>query len=469
MEKTMRKAKMSEVLKYGLGGVGSNVAFMLVMAYLMFFYTDVFGINAAAVGGLFFVTRFIDAITDPMMGMIADRTRSKHGKFRVWVLFGAPLLGVLVAMMFAAPDLSPTGKLIYVYATYIAYSLISTVVNIPYHSLTPVLSEDPDQRTVIATTKQLLGQFGNAFVTIGAIPIVSALGGGARAWQIYGIISGVIIVIAFYFCAWGAKNHDVGNALIKDGSVDDKPKLTFKKQMALIFKNRALLMLMIAFCTDMIAFAAANATNIYYFTYAIKRPDLIAVVGLFGLAIGVPITFTIPALSKRFGKKRLFTIASSILIVISSWLFFIPFENVSLILAQAAIIAAVSPFTGVIGWAMLADCVEYGQWVTGVRGEGTVSSQLTFVNKLGMALGGILAGMMLSAVGYVAGGEQTPQVLKAIVGIKALLPAAGYICSVVAMMFYPITKEFYYRMIEDNKNNQPRQDETTKQQQLPQN
>lgn len=453
MEKTMRKAKISEILKYGLGGVGSNVAFMLVMAYLMFFYTDVFGINAAAVGGLFFVTRFIDAITDPMMGMIADRTRSKYGKFRVWVLFGAPLLGLTVAMMFAAPDLSPTGKLIYVYVTYIAYSLISTIVNIPYHSLTPVLSQDPDQRTVIATTKQLLGQFGNAFVTIGAIPLVTMLGGGARAWQIYGIASGIIIVIAFYFCAWGAKNHDVSNVVTKESTSENKPKLTFKKQMALILKNRALLMLMIAFGTDMIAFAAANATNIYYFTYAVKRPDLIPVIGLFALVIGVPITFTIPSLSKRFGKKRLFTIASTTLIAISSWLFFIPFENSTLILVQAAILAAVSPFTGVIGWAMLADCVEYGEWVTGIRGEGTVSSQLTFVNKLGMALGGILAGMMLSAVGYVAGGEQSASVLRAIVGIKALLPAAGYVCSVIAMFFYPITKEFYYQMIEDNRNN----------------
>ena len=455
MEKVIRKAKFHEILRYGLGGVGSNIAFMLVMAYLMFFYTDIFGINAAAVGGLFLVTRIIDAVTDPLMGMVADRTKSRFGKFRVWIIFGAPILGILVAMMFSAPNLSPVGKLVYVYITYILYSLISTMVNIPYHSLTPVLSEDPDQRTVIATAKQLLGQFGMAFVTIGAVPITLALGGGARAWQIYGIISGLIIVISFYACASGAKNHDIPNKEVVTGSqtVSNRENLTLIKQLNLIFKNRALLMLMIAFGTDMIAFAGANAVNIYYFTYAVKRPELIAVVGMFGLLIGVPMTFTIPLLSKRFGKKRLFITASSVLILIASSLFFIPFEAINIIIFQAAVLAAVSPFTGVIGWAMLADCVEYGEWVTGIRGEGTVSSQLTFINKLGMALGGMLAGVMLSTVGYVAGADQSQEVLKAIVGIKALLPALGYVCSVVAMIFYPITKDFYYTMIEENKKN----------------
>jgi Na+/melibiose symporter-like transporter len=121
-----------------------------------------------------------------------------------------------------------------------------------------------------------------------------------------------------------------------------------------------------------------------------------------------------------------------------------------LIVAQAGIMAAMGPFTGVVGWAILADCVDYGEWVTGIRGEGTVSSQLTFINKLGMALGGMFVGVALSSVGYVAGAEQTPQVLRAIVGIKALLPAAGYLASVISMSFYPVTKDFYNKMLQDN-------------------
>lgn len=446
MEKVLKRAKNTDIFLYGMGGVGSNIAFMLVIMYLMFFYTDYFGINAAAVGGLFLVSRFIDAITDPIMGMIADRTNGKMGKYRGWVLIGAPLLGVLVALMFAAPNLSPGGKLAYVYITYILYSLVSTMVNIPYHSLTPVITEDPDQRTFIATVKQIMGQIGMVFVTVGAIPITTYLGGDQRAWQIYGIMAGTLITISFFFCSLGVKKYDQQVTDIKK----DNEVYSIKTQLSLIYKNKALLMLMIAFGTDMIAFAAANAVNAYYFIYAVKRPELLAVVGMFGLLIGLPAAMTIPFFSKRIGKKKLFMMGSAALMIISTSLVFIPFENVNMILIQAALMAGIGPFTGVVGWAILADCVEYGEWKTGIRGAGTVSSQLTFINKLGMAIGGMMVGVLISRIGYVPNQEQSLSVLNGIVYIKALFPAVGYLCSIISMAFYPITKDFYYKMIEDN-------------------
>lgn len=448
MEKEVRNAKFSEVFKYGFGGLGSNIAFMLVMAYLMFFYTDVFGINAAAVGGLFLVSRFIDAITDPIMGMIADRTKSKWGKYRPWIMFGAPLLGLNIVLLFTAPNLSPTGKLVYVYITYIIYSLLSTVVNIPYHSLTPILSEDPNQRTVIATAKQIIGMLGISFVTILGIPIVTSLGGGGSAWQMYAIICAILTTLSFFLCANGAKDHDTME--IHNKYTVHKENFSIKEQLKLVFKNKALLMLMIAFGTDMFAFAGANAVNMYYFKYALNRPDLIALVGSFGLFLGLPISFLIPMASKKIGKKKLFMVSSTLLMFLSASLFFIPFTAINLIIVQAAVFAAISPFTAVVGWAMLADCVEYGEWVTGKRGVGIISSQLTFINKLGMALGGLAIGLLLSAVGYVAGQQQTPETLRAIVGIKALFPAAGYLCSIISMTFYPITKEFFDKMIKEN-------------------
>lgn len=448
MEKVLQRAKFKDILMYGMGGVGSNLAFMLVMMYLMFFYTDFFGINAAAVAGLFFVSRFIDAITDPIMGMIADKTNGKMGSYRGWIMFGAPVLGLMVVLMFSAPDLSPAGKLAYVYVTYILYSLVSTVVNIPYHSLTPVLTEDPDQRTTIATTKQIMGQFGTVVVTVLAMPIVTMLGGDQRAWQLYGIFAGVLITLSFFACAYGAKNYDVKKPKV---NAAEKEKFNLNEQLSLIYKNKPLLMLMIAFGTDMVAFAAANAVNAYYFIYALQRPDLLAVVGMFGLAIGMPVSMMVPVLSKKVGKKTLFMFGSTTLMFLSASLVLIPFSNITLILAQAVLVAAVGPFTGVIGWAMLADCVEYGEWKTGKRGAGTVSSQLTFINKLGMAIGGMFVGILVAKIGYVPNQAQTAETLRGIVYIKALFPAAGYLCSIVSMSFYPITKEFYYKMIDDNK------------------
>lgn len=443
----MRKASLKEVLLYGMGGMGSNIPFMLTMQFLMFFYTDIVGISAAAVGGLFLVSRFIDAITDPIMGMIADSTKSKFGKYRPYVQFGGIALGFTVIALFWSPNVSLSMKILYVYITYIVYSLVSTVANIPYHSLTPIMSEDPDQRTTIATTKQIIGVLGTSFVTIGAVPITTALGGDARAWLIYATISAVVIALAFQLCALGAKRHDTME--LHNAYSNNKPNLKIKEQLAIVYKNKAVLMLMIAFGTDMIAMAAASAVNVYYFIYAVNRPDLIALIASFGLFIGFPVTLTVPLLSKLIGKKRLFTIASSLLVIVSGSLFFIPYTAVNLIVAQAIVLASLAPFTGVVGWAMLADCVEYGEYVTGNRGAGIVSSQLTFINKLGMALGGFLAGALLAAFGYVANQAQTEETLRAIVGIKALLPAAGYLASVIAMQFYPITKEFYGKMIQE--------------------
>lgn len=209
-------------------------------------------------------------------------------------------------------------------------------------------------------------------------------------------------------------------------------------------------MLMIAFGTDMIAFAAASAVNVYYFTYAVKRPDLIASTMGLGIVFSILVAIFIPVLSKRIGKKPLYLSGSAILMILSFILFFIPFTSVSIIFVLSVLIMAFAPLTGVLGWSMLADCVEYGEWKTGLEGAGTVSSQLTFINKLGMALGGFIGGALISMAGYVPGAEQTESVLRTIVGIKTLLPVAGYIASLISMYFYPITKEFYSKMIIEN-------------------
>ena len=178
MNQKYEKAKFSDVFKYSFGGLGSNLAFFLVMSFLTFFYTDIFGISSYVVATLMLISRFIDAFTDPIMGMLGDNTRSKMGKYRPWIIFGAPVLGVLIFLLFTAPEMSPTMKVVYAYVIYILYSLASTVVNIPYHALTPVLSEDPQQRTEIVAWKQGMGTVSQFVITILALPLVELFGGG---------------------------------------------------------------------------------------------------------------------------------------------------------------------------------------------------------------------------------------------------------------------------------------------------
>ena len=180
MNQKYEKAKFSDVFKYSFGGLGSNLAFFLVMSFLTFFYTDIFGISSYVVATLMLISRFIDAFTDPIMGMLGDNTRSKMGKYRPWIIFGAPVLGVLIFLLFTAPEMSPTMKVVYAYVIYILYSLASTVVNIPYHALTPVLSEDPQQRTEIVAWKQGMGTVSQFVITILALPLVELFGGGKQ-------------------------------------------------------------------------------------------------------------------------------------------------------------------------------------------------------------------------------------------------------------------------------------------------
>lgn len=449
-EVELKRATFGEIFRYGFGGVGSNIPFLLAMQYLMFFFTDHAGVNAATVGSLFLISRIIDAVTDPLMGMLADRTETRWGRYRPWILFGAPVLGLLTTMLFWAPPLGPTAMIVYAYIVYIAYSIVSTVVNIPYHSLTPVLSQDANQRTTIATAKQVFGIAAAMLVSAAAIPLTTKMGGDSKSWTIFAAGASILLIIAFWLCASGAKRHDLPKNESAGEPANSVKGLSIFEQLKLITKNRAVLMLMIAFGTDMIAYAAAQAVNVYYFIYAVKRPDLIAKTMIAGIVMSVVVSLAIPLLNKKIGKKPIFISGSAILMVLSGILYFVPFTNVNVITVLAILIGGFAPLTAVVGWAMLADCVEYGEWKTGYRGAGTVSSQLTFINKAGMAFGGFIGGALLASSGYIANAEQTPEALRAIVSIKTLLPVAGYICSLISMAFYPITKKNFNLIVQDN-------------------
>ena len=240
MNQKYEKAKFSDVFKYSFGGLGSNLAFFLVMSFLTFFYTDIFGISSYVVATLMLISRFIDAFTDPIMGMLGDNTRSKMGKYRPWIIFGAPVLGVLIFLLFTAPEMSPTMKVVYAYVIYILYSLASTVVNIPYHALTPVLSEDPQQRTEIVAWKQGMGTVSQFVITILALPLVELFGGGKQGWALYGALIGIMTTVSFWICAWGGKKYDKVDVEVK------KEKFNLKENLQLLACNKPMLMLMIA-------------------------------------------------------------------------------------------------------------------------------------------------------------------------------------------------------------------------------
>lgn len=443
MNQKYEKAKFSDVLKYSFGGMGSNLAFFLVMSYLTFFYTDIFGISSYVVATLMLVSRFIDAFTDPIMGMLGDNTRSKMGKYRPWIIFGAPVLGLLVFLLFTAPEMSATMKVVYAYVIYILYSLASTVVNIPYHALTPVISKDPQQRTVIVTWKQGMGTVSQFIITILALPLVELFGGGKQGWAIYGALIGILTTVSFWICAWGGKKYD------KVDETVSKEKFNFKENIQLITKNKPMLMLMIAFGTDVLANATYSAVNMYYFKYVLGRVDLVAPVATAILIGGIVSLPFLPFLSKLLGKKRLYWFGSLLSILPLAVMWIKPTAPVIILMSMMGAFGFMSRIPSNMGWAMLPECSDYAEWKYGKRGDGLLSSSLTFINKFGMAISGFIASFFLGLVGFVANQDQSEVVLNMIVFLRFGMPILGYIASLISMHFYEITSEKYEEIRKD--------------------
>ncbi|CAH2713144.1 Isoprimeverose transporter [Neobacillus rhizosphaerae] len=445
-------AKKSEITLYSFGGFGSNLLYVLTTSFLLYFYTDVFKISPIAVGSVFLIVRLIDAILDPMIGMLADRTNSKWGTYRPWLIFGSPLLAMVTLLLFTAPHLSPSAKIYYAIATYVGYSFVSSIVNIPYHSLTAILSQDSSQRTVIATAKQFMGTFGALVASAAVLPLIALFGSGQKGWFFTTLLFSILSIASFWLCAHGAKRHDIKKVNSKNdsSSIDGHP--TLKAQINIITKNKPLLLLLIAFLANMVAFVTSISTSIYYWQYNIGRLDLFSKLNLWGTLISIPVFMLIPPLVKKFGKKHVYMYASLFSIIPFVVILLIPYKNVMPIFVLSIIISLIGPLTSVLPWTMLPDCVDYGKWKTGINGSGTVHSMAIFTNKVGGAIGGLISGAVLGAVGYVAGQHQTPEVLKTIGYMNFLVPILGYIVIVIVMKFYPITNEFSAKMVEEINN-----------------
>lgn len=419
--------------KYAMGGAGYSLANVIIMAYLTFFCTDIFGISSMTVAGLMLVTRIIDAITDPLMGFIADQTRTKQGRYRPYLIYGAPALGFLIYLLFSSPELSSTMKVVFIYFAYISYSLAFTVVGIPFTSLVPILAKDSTERTMVVSWKNIMVQVGRMFITTFSLPIVSAFGGGQHGWACYGALVGILVTVCFWFVAWGLKPYDTIDL------AEEKPKVNLLSEMHLITKNKPLLMLMLAFGTDMIANSTLLAVDVYYFKYVLNRVDLVPITALMLTITGVISNMAIPFLNKKIDKKKLYWYGSLFSIVPLAILQIKPVLPTPIFLVLISIFGLISTLPSALAWAMLPDCVDYAEYITGVKGNGVVSSTFSFMIKLCSAIGGALASFMLGLAGFEANMQQSHIVLATIVFLRFGIPIIAYIASLVSMHFYELT------------------------------
>ncbi len=438
MENSQKKTMYIDIFKYSLGGLGVTLVTNLVMTYLNFFFTDIFGITTFAVAGIMLVSRIIDAVTDPIMGMIADRTKSRWGKFRPWVLFFALVLGIAIFVLFYTPAISEEMKVIYAYVVFIFYSIAVTIVSVPYFALVPVLSKDAHTRTVIISWKSVMCQVAVLCITVFALPLVNFFGGGQKGWASFGALIGIVSTLLLWVAANGAKKHD---KCLECEKKEKKEKNITIQELKILFKTKPLLILILAFGISFLANTLLNSANMYYFKYILHKEDWVPIVMFASMGASIIASMVLPKLESKFGKKRLFAGTSLICVAPLLILGINPKMSLPLLITILVIFGFTYGLVSALPWAMVPDCIDYAEWKYGVQLNGLFTAAFTFIQKCGTAIGGFLSGILLGAVGFVANQEQTQSVLNMIVSVRFIIPAVLFAVTVGILYFYEITPE----------------------------
>ncbi|HBZ0626958.1 TPA: glycoside-pentoside-hexuronide family transporter [Klebsiella pneumoniae] len=393
---------VKEKIGYGMGDAASHIIFDNVMLYMMFFYTDIFGIPAGFVGTMFLLARALDAISDPCMGLLADRTRSRWGKFRPWILFGAIPFGLVCVLAYSSPDLSHNGKLIYAAVTYTLLTLLSTVL---------------------------------------MMPLVNFIGGEDKALGFQGGIA-VLSVIAFLmlaFCFFTTKER-----------VEAPPSSTsMREDLRDIWRNDQWRVVGVLTILNILAVCVRGGAMMYYTTWIMGSAALFTaflttycVGNLIGSALAKPLT-------DWKCKVSVFWWTNALLAVLSVAMFFVPMDAEITMFVFIFVIGVLHQLVTPIQWVMMSDTVDYGEWCNGKRLTGISFAGTLFVLKLGLALGGALIGWMLAGGGYDAAAKtQNSATLTIIIALFTLVPAVCYLLSaVIAKRYYTLKTPFLKKMM----------------------
>ena len=431
---------IAERLGYGAADFGINLYFISAMTYLLYFYTDVFGLSAAGAAGVMLAARLVDAVTDPIMGVIAERTRSRWGRLRPYLLFGGLPLGALAVLTFSTPDLSASGKLWWAYATYIGFGIAYTVVSIPYSALTASLTLAHQERTVLSTIRMACAFSGGLAVSVGTPILVGAFDSEAAGYQgamaLFALVATGTLLLTFRYT---------------EERVQPPPtqRLTLADSLKAVFANPPLIIVMVLFTCGMLAFTVRQAVAVYYFKYNLDRPDLIAAWFGFTMLVMFLGLVATPKLAVHYGKAGGILLGAVVTLAGCLGLHFSPYDNIPAIFAWGALIALGGTPIAVLGWAMLPDTVEFAQWRHGVRADGTIFALSSFFQKLAKTLGGAGVAAGLAWTGYVANAEQSTASLAAIHNMMTLAPAAIMVAIILAARLYRLDQAAHAKVVQD--------------------
>ncbi|MBN1155646.1 MFS transporter [candidate division KSB1 bacterium] len=440
------KLSLKEKISYGFGDLASVLYWQTFMLYFTYFYTDVFLIPASAAATMFLVSRIWDGVNDPMMGMIADRTKTRWGKFRPYMLWLCVPFAVVGVLTFTVPDFGMTGKMIWAYTTFILIMMLYTAINIPYTALLGVISPNSDERTTVSSIKFLFAFSAGIIVSATLLPMVKTLGGGnaARGWQLTFVIYGIAAVIFFLIAFMGTKERV---------QPPKTQKSSVKKDLYELVTNVPWLVLLATTITFILFVAVKSSVTVHYFKYVIGAQELSLpfrkistydfetltsaynTIGQISAFIGV---LLVSWFARQIGKKKAFIIIFLVAIFSTGIVYLLSAKH----LLWIFIFQITGSMTGgplsVLLWAMYADTADYAEWKNKRRATGLVFSASTMSQKFGWAFGAFVALTLMSQVGFQPNQAQSAESLRGLISLFTIIPAALGIAAVIISIFYPL-------------------------------
>jgi sugar (glycoside-pentoside-hexuronide) transporter len=437
MPDVTHKLSIREKLAYSLGDAAANLVFQTQITFLMFFYTNVFGIAAGAAGRILLVSRIVDAFNDPIVGALADRTHTRWGRYRPWVLWTSLPLAMVLVLCYTTPPLSPTGKLIWAIGTYNVLMVLYAANNIPYCALSGVMTSDTHERTSLLSWRFVCAMLAALVVNVLTLDLVRLLGRGdpARGYPLtmglWGLVAVALFAITFAF----TKERVMGSG---------RQRSTLRQDAANLLRSGPWIALFAVSILIYIQLALRSGSMLYYFNYYLQLKNVFARIDNFGIFNGVGLAFVIlgVTLSKplvnRFGKRNTFRACLVLSALLMAAFALVPPDSLAMLLAlQIALQVAFGPTIPIL-WAMMADVADYSEWKTGRRSTALAFASMILGLKLGFGLGGWLSGELLEYFRYVSGSTLPESTTRGILMMVSVFPAGILLIAVGVLTLYSL-------------------------------
>lgn len=424
---------VTEKIGYGCGDLASNFFWQMFSIFIAKFYTDVFLLGAAAMGTMLLVTRIGDAFVDPVIGAMADRTRTRWGRFRPYLLWMSLPMAVTAILTFTTPDLAPGAKTVYAYVTLSLMMIAYSAINIPYSALLGVITPNSEERTSTSVYRFAMALIPVFIIVNFTMPIARHFGGNDNSpagWQMAMIIYSAVAVALFLITFLMTRERV---------QPDVRQRTSLKSDLQDLRNNRPWIVLCVVGIAALTYSNIRGTVAIYYFEQVVPGgKELFGPVMTSGAIAFIAGVIATGPLAKKFGKRNFYMVSMLLTAVLTAAFYFVPPQNIPLVWGSHVLINFCAAPTAPLVWAMYADTADYSEWKTGNRATGLVFSAASFAQKIGWAIGGAGTGWLLAYFGYMPNVAQSPRTLNGIMLMMSLIPAIGALLAIVALWFYEL-------------------------------